>query len=431
MAQDIFNQPAKNARNRKPDPKDSTASVNEQIVEANAQRDAADAKGRILRPNLSAEDKIEEESATVKNQRAYVASIAAKIGHDAAFKATMKHTFVSQQDVDYAPIAYMAHIQKLLSHQQLLSLPMGGTTEEGVKGTNERFDKFPITYFDKVEQKKRSKQTSVYRELVEQTDEGNEWVERTLNLRRAKNKQADAPQELKGKRPVWYEQELNTCADALSKHTKWMRQGCSLAKQLAAFAPVSNAQGQPVYPLNVSARLATYKDENGNTFYSKYKKPVVLEAQPLDPEKNDYVSIATFNSIKLKDVNDWDTLVTAMERGVPEGEEDEKEGMVKGIVDFTANITAIHSWIEAAGSPRERYTELLTAVNKKGSDDLALSIYSLHSLLDGLIPHIKERVARLAQAEAARQEQDATLTKEQQGAESAALVQAAALANIK
>jgi hypothetical protein len=437
---DMFNQPTKNTRNRAAAEKiaeEHNKSVNEQIVSNNTLRDIAEAKQRVLLPDLSgvAEQRIDEQNATVKDQRRYVASIAAKIGTDASFKATMHHSFVSKQEVDYAPIAYMAHIQRLLSPTQLLSLPMGGTTEEDVKGSNERFDKFPITYFDKVEQKKRSKQTSVYRELVEQTDEGHEWTTRMENLRRAKNKQAEAPQDMKGKRPVWYEQELQTCSQALSDHTKWMRQGCSLAKQLASFSPVMNAQNERVYPLNVSARLATYKDDEGKVFYSKYKKPVILEAQPIDPEKNDFVSIASFNSINLKDVTDWDSLVKAMERGVPEEEGGDDEDKVNGVVDFQTAITPIHSWIDS--DPRAAYTSILHVISKKGSDDLILSLGAIGDLIEQLSPHMRERLVLLRKKEAnekeaaafAAEQADASKSKEQQAAESAALVQAAANLN--
>ncbi len=146
------------------------------------------------------------------------------------------------------------------------------------------------------------------------------------------------------------------------------------------------------------------------------------------------MTVASFLNIDIDAAIDngdtWETW-EAQFRREPTEDGAEDGDMVKSVVDFEASVTAIHSWIEAAGSARERYTELLTAVTKKGSDDLCLSIYSLHSLLDGIIPHIKERVARLAQAEAARQEQDATLTKEQQGAESAALVNTAAIANTR
>lgn len=412
---DAFNQ-GRNRRNATQQAKDaannSAASVNEQIVQANAQRDALeanrrDAKERVLLPDLSAEQKLEQENAKAKSQRKYADYLGVKVAHDAALNADLTNIYVSKQTVDFGPVFCMCHLQRLLSPDDIAGLPMGGTTEENVKDTNARFDKFNYTWFDPVDQQKRNKASSVYRELVEQTDAGATWVKRSLDLRRGKAKQASAPDEFKGKSPAWYEQELNICSDALSNMTKWMRQGAGLAKQLEAVKASKTC-------------VATLrKDHNGN--YSMAKKPVTLRTIEPSDETWTTLSIPSFLSIDIAkaiaDGDTWETFTKAMERGAEEGEEGEEgeqEGMVKSIVDFEQGCARLASFIaaqERGGSNTILHNQLLSALGKKGSDDFALSLFDLWSVLDGVVPHIQKRVKLLKEADSARAEDNADNTK--------------------
>jgi hypothetical protein len=406
---DMFNAPQKNARNRrsKPDPKDSTASVNEQIVQANAQRDAVETKPqaseRIMLPDLTAEQKITETNALAKNMRLLVDRFALKSAHDEAFNTTLANVYGAKRIADNGALFCVTHLERLYSEADILAMPMGGETEEDTKGTNRQPDKYSKTYYDRIDAEKKTKQTSFYRELAEQMDVAQEWLRKSDNFRLGKKKQWDKMKLVDGedastfKRPnaPRYEQEIQTCADAIQSFTKWIRQAASFLKQIALSRASKNVA------------VVVGKDETGN--YIMSKRPVLVRTEP--PSDNyEIMTVGSFLSINIQAAIDngdtWDTWEKEMSREAPEGEE-EDTGAVKSVVDFEEHVAQLASWWSQDKNVKERHTQLMAALTKKGSDDFVVSIYHLWSAVDGLVPHIKNRALKLIAAENERQEAEA------------------------
>src|SRR5260221_344489 len=197
MAQDIFNQPSKNARNRKTTNQLAAEiadahnkSVNQQIVEDQARRDATDAKGRVLLPDLTgAEQTIAQENKRAKDMKTFVERIGVKIAHDTAFNITLENTYAAKRIADNGALYCASHLERLLSTEEIISLPVGGETEKDVEKTNRVPDKYSKSYYDRVEAVKRTKQTSFYRELAEQMDASQAWLTRWENFRFASKRQ--------------------------------------------------------------------------------------------------------------------------------------------------------------------------------------------------------------------------------------------------
>jgi hypothetical protein len=396
---DMFNAPLKNTRNRRVDPKDSTASVNEQIVQANEQRDAVETKQqvspRVMLPDLTAEQKITETNALAKNMKTLVDRFAVKIAHDEAFNTTLTNVYGAKRIADNGALFCVTHLERLYSAADILAMPMGGENEDDVKGTNRQPDKYSKTYYDRIDAEKRTKMTSFYRELAEQMDVAQDWLRKSDNFRLAKKKQWEKMKLATGedastfKRPnaPRYEQEIQTCADAIQNFTKWIRQGASFLKQMA----LSRASKNIV--VNVG------KNETGN--YIMSKRPVLIRTEP--PSDNyEIMTVGSFLSINIQAAIDngdtWETWEKEMSREAPEGE-DEDTGAVKSVVDFEEHVAQLASWWSQDKNVKERHTQLMAALTKKGSDDFVVSIYHLWNAVDGLVPHIKNRALALIKAE--------------------------------
>jgi hypothetical protein len=405
---DMFNASPKNTRNRRADPNKGTASVNEQIVKANLSRDATETKPqaspRILNPDLTSDQKITETNTLAKNMKALIDHFALKIAHDEAFNSTLRTVYDAKRIADNGALWTVPHLERLYTKDEIQQLPRGGTTEKDVEGTNHQPDKFSITKYDRVEAEKKTKSTSFYRELAEQMDVAQDCIRRWDNLRLAKKKQWDkmklAPGEdastFKQKNVADYDKEIGVCSDAIQHFTKWIRQGASFLKQMVLASE------------SKSVKVIVGKGDDGNYFMRK--RPVTVRIEPPTDDEYEIMTVGSFLSIDIQAAIDngdtWDTWQKEMSREAPD-DDDEDSGAVKSVVDFEEHVAQLASWWSQDKNVKERHTQLMAALTKKGSDDFVVSVYHLWSAMDGLVPHIKNRALALIKAENDRLEAEA------------------------
>lgn len=307
----------------------------------------------------------------------------------------------ARQDYEGGPFKVMFKVTSNMSQEEIDGLPIPGSTSGN----------HPAIYKLKKPSDKKAKDVNYY-DVLSDSLAGNVAKSTRINLLElsmgdpSKVNMSSVPQDIKDMTETYRMTEVSRLKGELTTSRSAVNSAFELLFQIRAVKQLDGCDCYPIMALNPDGKTVSETDVE-NTRTPMLVTTTLKDRQALDVKR---LSISTFKKLKplvaKENGGTYAALMKTIEKGSDNGENNQEDGnkpsLIATLDKFQARIIDIHSYMDGVWSDKTHasYQDLLKIVGPRGpagSDDFALSLYSVYTMLGDIYRHdqIRARADKL------------------------------------